>query len=134
MLRNTLNTNPFHTTASTTNFEDEDDSDNIFGAAKTKTKDLNKLFANTTKPSDPSKELIMSSNTFNESALIKKKPEPVEIVEVSPAKPAVPEKKNKLLESDHEEDTFFKKKPKDPPPKTNPIQAQKKKNTLFDSE
>lgn len=86
LLRNTLN--PFHTGGTSSNtFDDEEEADSIFGA--TKTKNMTKLFGTSTpKPADPSKDLIMSRNTFNEDALIKKKPEVV-VVEtpVTVAKP-----------------------------------------------
>lgn len=78
--------------------------------------------------------MIMNRNTFNESDLIKK---PV-VAEISPPKPDPP--KTKLMDSDPEDDGFFKKKPKEKPkelPKPAVVisaPAQKKKNALFDSE
>lgn len=48
--------------------DDEEDTDMIFGSAKTKSNDIKKLFTSTTpKPADPSKDMIMSRNTFNEN-------------------------------------------------------------------
>lgn len=110
----------------------------LFGSAKTKSKDVNKLFAakaaTAATSNDSSMDAIMSRNTFNEKDLIKKKEEVVVIAEVKEEK-----KKSKLDESDEDDDFFKKKKKKEPKlpevPKVAPAAVpQKKKNKLFDSD
>lgn len=69
----------------------------LFGSSKTKSKDLNKLFASKATPASDANaaDLIMSRNTFNEKDLIKKKEEAPPQMSIIAEKEEEPQKKKK---------------------------------------